>query len=62
MNGTYHFQTGGFDQGFNAKANADLKFGRFSVGLTYLLDIQVDNGVNWDLSSGLLGATVMYWF
>jgi hypothetical protein len=62
VNGTYNFQDGSFDKGFNAKANADLKFGKFSVGLTYIIDVAVDNGIKWNLSSGLLGAQVMYWF
>ena len=62
INGTYNFDNGSFDKGFNAKANVDLKFGKFSVGLTYILDVAVDNGIKWNLSSGLLGAQVMYWF
>ncbi len=62
INGTYNFQNGSFEKGFNAKANADLKFGKFSVGLTYILDVNLENGIHWNLSSGLLGANVMYWF
>jgi hypothetical protein len=62
INGTYNFVDSSFDKGFNAKMNADLKFGKLSVGLTYLIDVDVENGIHWDLSSGLLGATVLFWF
>jgi hypothetical protein len=62
LNGTYNFADGSFDKGFNTKLNADLKLGKFSVGLTYIIDMDLASGLHWDLSSGLLGATVMYWF
>jgi hypothetical protein len=62
INGTYNFADGSFDKGFNVKANADLKFGKISVGLTYIIDLAMDNGFRPDLSSGLLGANVLFWF
>ena len=62
LNGTYQFTDGRFDKGFNTKLNADLKFGKLSFGLTYIIAMNIAGGVRWDLSSGMLGATVMYWF
>jgi hypothetical protein len=62
LNGTYQFENGAFNKGFNTKFNADLKLGKLSLGLTYIINMNLDGGFHWDLSSGLLGATVMWWF
>ena len=47
--------------GFNIKANADLKLGRVTVGLSYLTGLVIDGGLAWDKSTGLLGASVLFW-
>ncbi len=62
-NFTYEF--GGADPfmpGFNIKANADVKLGKLSVGLSYITGLVVDNGIALDKSTGLLGISVLYWF
>lgn len=48
--------------GFNAKANADIKLGRLSVGLSYIMGLMVDGGIALDKSTGMLGANVLFWF
>ena len=48
--------------GFNAKANADIKLGRLSFGLSYIMGLIVDGGVELDKSTGMLGANVLFWF
>jgi hypothetical protein len=47
--------------GFNAKIGADLMLGRMSVGLTYIMAMNIDNGVDVNTRSGLLGAQVLFW-
>jgi len=47
--------------GFNIKANADLKLGRLSVGLSYITGLTIDDGIAWDKSTGMLGASVLFW-
>ncbi len=62
-NFTYEF--GGADPfmpGFNIKANADVKLGKLSVGLSYITGLIVSNGIALDKSTGLLGISVLYWF
>lgn len=62
---TLHYVAGGTDKlfaGFNAKANADIKLGRFSVGLSYIMNLIIDGKkVSLDRSTGMLGATVLFW-
>lgn len=48
--------------GFNAKANADIKLGRLSVGLSYIMGLMVEDGIALDKSTGMLGANVLFWF
>jgi len=63
-NFTYVFG-GGADPamfGFNIKANVDVKLGHFSLGVSYITGLMVDGGLDWDRSTGLLGASVLYWF
>ena len=57
----YYFDSGDFETGFNAKANADVKLGKISVGLSYIVDMTIDSGISLDKSTGMLGATVMLW-
>jgi hypothetical protein len=49
------------DAGFNAKLNADVKLKKISVGLSYIMDLNLDGGIDLDTSAGLLGATVLFW-
>lgn len=48
--------------GFNAKANADIKLGRLSLGLSYIMGLIVENGLALDKSTGMLGANILFWF
>ena len=48
--------------GFNAKANADIKLGRLSLGLSYVMGLVVEGGLELDKSTGMLGANVLFWF
>jgi hypothetical protein len=48
--------------GFNAKLNADVKLGRLSVGLSYIMGLNLDGGIALDRSTGMLGANVLFWF
>ncbi len=47
--------------GFNAKANVDIKLGRISFGLSYIMGLIVENGIKWDKSTGMLGANILFW-
>ena len=47
--------------GFNAKVGADLMLGNLSVGLSYLMAMNLDNGVDVNTRAGLLGAQVIFW-
>jgi len=61
---TYVFGGGAdpFMPGFNAKANVDVKLGKISLGLSYIMGLVVDGGVALDKSTGMLGVSVLYWF
>jgi hypothetical protein len=48
--------------GFNAKANADIKLGPLSFGLSYLMGLNFDDGIALEKSTGMLGANVLFWF
>jgi hypothetical protein len=51
--------------GYNVKANADVKLGRISVGLSYIMGLFVEDGlfnVELNRSTGMLGANVLFWF
>ena len=47
--------------GLNFKAGADLMLGPISVGLSYIMALNIDNGIDIKTSSGLLGASVIFW-
>jgi hypothetical protein len=47
--------------GFNAKIGADIALGSISVGLSYIMALNIDNGVDIQTSSGLLGIQVLFW-
>jgi len=47
--------------GLNAKAGADLRLGAVSVGLSYMMALNIDNGIRIQTGCGLLGASVLFW-
>lgn len=47
--------------GLNVKVSADVKISRLSVGLSYIMDLLIDGGIDINTSSGLLGAQVLLW-
>jgi hypothetical protein len=47
--------------GLNAKLSADVMLGKMSFGLTYILAMNFDNGIDINTRLGLLGAQVMFW-
>ena len=47
--------------GLNAKLSADIKLARLSIGISYIMDLNLDSGVDINTSSGLLGAQVLLW-
>jgi hypothetical protein len=58
------FNTGnnsGGQVGLNAKAGADIMFGPVSLGLSYIMAMNVNNGVQISTGSGLLGVSVLFW-
>ena len=48
--------------GLNAKVGADIKLGPISVGASYIMALNLANGVNVQTSTGLLGVQVLFWF
>jgi hypothetical protein len=51
----------GAQVGLNAKIGADAMFGPVSVGLSYIMAMNVANGVQITTGAGLLGLSVMFW-
>lgn len=47
--------------GLNAKIGADIMMGKVSAGLSYIMALNIDNGIDINTSSGLLGASVLFW-
>ena len=47
--------------GLNAKVGADVLLGPISVGLSYIMELNLNNGVQVSTGSGLLGLSVMFW-
>jgi hypothetical protein len=59
---TYNFTHSPATQaGLNFKAGADLKLGPISVGLSYIMALNISNGIDVTTGSGLLGASVLFW-
>ncbi|GAB1483562.1 hypothetical protein MASR2M78_23780 [Treponema sp.] len=48
--------------GLNAKVSADVVFGPISCGLSYIMSMNLDNGLAVKTGSGLLGASILYWY
>jgi hypothetical protein len=55
------FQNPAVQAGLNAKVGADAKFGPISIGLSYIMAMNLDYGLVVRTSSGLLGLQVLYW-
>jgi len=51
----------GAQVGLNAKAGVDVMLGSFSVGVSYIMAMNIANGVQIATNSGLLGVSVMFW-
>jgi hypothetical protein len=51
----------GAQVGLNAKVGADVLLGPISVGLSYIMELNINNGVQVSTGSGLLGLNVMFW-
>jgi len=47
--------------GLNAKVGADIKLGAISFGLSYIMVMNLDNGLYVNTGSGMLGAQVLFW-
>ena len=47
--------------GLNAKIGADIKLGAISVGASYIMALNIANGVNVQTGSGLLGLDLIFW-
>jgi len=61
-NFTYNFgESSPTQAGLNAKVGADVKLGKISAGLSYIMELNLDNGIDVNTSSGLLGASVLFW-
>ncbi len=61
-NFVYNFgESSPLQSGLNAKVSADVKLGKLSVGLSYIMDLSLKGGIDVNTSSGLLGAQVLLW-
>jgi hypothetical protein len=47
--------------GLNAKIGADIKLDNISFGMSYIMALTNNNGINIQSSSGLLGIQVLFW-
>jgi hypothetical protein len=54
-------QSAPIQAGLNAKVGADIKLGPISFGLSYIMALNLSNGVNVQTASGLLGVQVLFW-
>jgi hypothetical protein len=52
----------GAQVGLNTRAGADIMLGKMSLGLTYIMALNLANGVQINTGAGLLGLNVMFWF
>ena len=61
-NFTYTFGSDAiFQAGLNAKIGADLVFGAVSVGVSYIMSMNLASGVHVSTSAGMLGIQVLVW-
>ncbi len=47
--------------GLNAKANADIRLGRVSFGVSYIMALDATDGISLNRGSGLLGISLLIW-
>lgn len=47
--------------GINAKIGADIVIGKVSFGLSYIMALNISNGIYVGTSSGLLGLQILFW-
>ena len=47
--------------GLNAKVGADLMLGPISIGASYIMVLNLQNGIHVTTSSGLLGIQILFW-
>jgi hypothetical protein len=47
--------------GLNAKIGAEVKLGPISLGLSYIMALDITNGIDITTSSGLVGAQILFW-
>jgi len=61
-NFTYNFgEPAAVQVGFNAKVGADLMLGPISIGASYIMAMNLQNGIHIGTSSGLLGIQILFW-
>jgi hypothetical protein len=59
---TYNFgESSPAQAGLNAKIGADIILGPVSAGLSYIMMMNVENGLYVNTGSGFLGAQVLFW-
>jgi len=61
-NFTYSFgESSPMQVGLNAKVGADLMLGPVSIGASYIMAMNLQNGIYIGTSSGLLGIQILFW-
>jgi hypothetical protein len=61
-NFTYNFgESSPLRAGLNAKAGADLMLGPISAGMSYIMALDMTDGIDIETGSGLLGFQVLFW-
>jgi len=61
-NFTYNFdEPTAVQVGLNAKLGADLMLGPISIGASYIMVLNLQNGIHVTTSSGLLGIQILFW-
>lgn len=61
-NFTYNFgESSPVQAGLNAKVGADVMLGPISLGLSYIMALNLNNGLYINTGSGLVGVQVLFW-
>jgi len=61
-NFTYNFgEPAAVQVGLNAKIGADVMLGPVSIGASYIMAMNLQNGIHIGTSSGLLGIQILFW-
>jgi hypothetical protein len=61
-NFTYNFgESSPMQVGLNAKVGADVMLGPISIGASYIMQMNLENGIHIGTSSGLLGIQILFW-